>query len=75
MCNHHHQNDSKTPRSEVSDNDTIRIRGARTHNLKNVDLNIPRHKLVVVTGLSGSGKSSLAFDTLYAEQRDRKSVV
>ena len=47
--------------------DTIRIRGARTHNLKNVDLDIPRHKLVVVTGLSGSGKSSLAFDTLYAE--------
>ena len=50
----------------MSDNDTIRIRGARTHNLKNVDLDIPRHKLVVVTGLSGSGKSSLAFDTLYA---------
>ena len=48
-------------------NDTIRIRGARTHNLKNIDLDIPRHKLVVVTGLSGSGKSSLAFDTLYAE--------
>lgn len=56
MCNHHHQNDSKTPRSEARDNDTIRIRGARTHNLKNVDLDIPRHKLVVVTGLSGSGK-------------------
>ena len=46
---------------------TIRIRGARTHNLKNVSLDLPRHKLVVVTGLSGSGKSSLAFDTLYAE--------
>ena len=56
------------PSSQHShDNDTIRIRGARTHNLKNVDLDIPRHKLVVVTGLSGSGKSSLAFDTLYAE--------
>ena len=47
--------------------DTILVRGARTHNLKNVDLDIPRDKLVVITGLSGSGKSSLAFDTLYAE--------
>ncbi|WP_034334715.1 excinuclease ABC subunit UvrA [Conchiformibius kuhniae] len=55
----------------MSDNDTIRIRGARTHNLKNIDLDIPRHKLVVVTGLSGSGKSSLAFDTLYAEGQRR----
>lgn len=55
----------------MSDNDIIRIRGARTHNLKNVDLDIPRHKLVVVTGLSGSGKSSLAFDTLYAEGQRR----
>ena len=53
------------------DHDTIRIRGARTHNLKNIDLDIPRHKLVVVTGLSGSGKSSLAFDTLYAEGQRR----
>ncbi len=43
--------------------DTIKIRGARTHNLKNIDLDIPRHQLVVITGLSGSGKSSLAFDT------------
>ena len=49
----------------------IRIRGARTHNLRNVDLDIPRHRLVVVTGLSGSGKSSLAFDTLYAEGQRR----
>ena len=55
----------------MSHNDTIRIRGARTHNLKNIDLDIPRHKLVVVTGLSGSGKSSLAFDTLYAEGQRR----
>src|SRR3990167_1520570 len=45
----------------------IKIRGARTHNLKNIDLEIPKNKLVVFTGLSGSGKSSLAFDTLYAE--------
>ncbi|WP_397474444.1 excinuclease ABC subunit UvrA [Pusillimonas sp.] len=51
--------------------DAIRIRGARTHNLKNVSVDLPRHKLVVVTGLSGSGKSSLAFDTLYAEGQRR----
>ena len=51
--------------------DTITIRGARTHNLKNIDLQIPRDKLVVITGLSGSGKSSLAFDTLYAEGQRR----
>src|SRR5574340_1704897 len=49
----------------------IRIRGARTHNLKNVNLDLPRNKLVVITGLSGSGKSSLAFDTLYAEGQRR----
>ncbi|UYO93655.1 excinuclease ABC subunit UvrA [Pollutimonas sp. M17] len=51
--------------------EAIRIRGARTHNLKNVSVDLPRHKLVVVTGLSGSGKSSLAFDTLYAEGQRR----
>lgn len=51
--------------------EVIRIRGARTHNLKNVSVDLPRHKLVVVTGLSGSGKSSLAFDTLYAEGQRR----
>ena len=50
---------------------TIRVRGARTHNLKNIDLDIPRNQLVVITGLSGSGKSSLAFDTLYAEGQRR----
>jgi excinuclease ABC subunit A len=51
--------------------DSITIRGARTHNLQNVDLELPRNKLIVITGLSGSGKSSLAFDTLYAEGQRR----
>lgn len=51
--------------------DTIHVRGARTHNLKNLDLDLPRDKLIVITGLSGSGKSSLAFDTLYAEGQRR----
>ena len=48
----------------TADKPMLRIRGARTHNLKNIDLDIPKHALVVITGLSGSGKSSLAFDTL-----------
>ena len=52
-------------------NDTIRVKGARENNLKNIDLTIPRDKLVVFTGLSGSGKSSLAFDTIYAEGQRR----
>jgi excinuclease ABC subunit A len=52
-------------------NETIKVRGARTHNLKNINLEIPRNELVVITGLSGSGKSSLAFDTLYAEGQRR----
>ncbi len=51
--------------------DTISIRGARTHNLKNIDLDLPRDSLIVITGLSGSGKSSLAFDTIYAEGQRR----
>ena len=51
--------------------DSIKIRGARTHNLKNVHLDLPRDRLIVITGLSGSGKSSLAFDTLYAEGQRR----
>ncbi|MBN8462500.1 MAG: excinuclease ABC subunit UvrA [Dechloromonas sp.] len=51
--------------------ETIRIRGARTHNLKNINLDLPRNRLIVITGLSGSGKSSLAFDTLYAEGQRR----
>ncbi|MCP4407594.1 MAG: excinuclease ABC subunit UvrA, partial [Gammaproteobacteria bacterium] len=50
---------------------TIRIRGARTHNLKDIDLDLPRDSLVVITGLSGSGKSSLAFDTIFAEGQRR----
>ena len=49
----------------------IRIRGARQHNLRNINLDIPRDKMVVITGLSGSGKSSLAFDTIYAEGQRR----
>ena len=51
--------------------DTITVRGAREHNLKNIDLDLPRDKLIVITGLSGSGKSSLAFDTIYAEGQRR----
>jgi excinuclease ABC subunit A len=54
-----------------ADTPMIRVRGARTHNLKNIDVDLPRNKLVVITGLSGSGKSSLAFDTLYAEGQRR----
>jgi excinuclease ABC subunit A len=57
--------------SEVSALDNLIIRGARVHNLKNIDLDIPREKLVVITGISGSGKSSLAFDTIYAEGQRR----
>ena len=72
---------SKSPRPRepkdgvLADGRAIVIRGAREHNLKNLDLTIPRDKLVVITGLSGSGKSSLAFDTIYAEgQRQLRRV-
>lgn len=51
--------------------DTLMIRGARAHNLKGIDLDLPRDRLIVLTGLSGSGKSSLAFDTIYAEGQRR----
>lgn len=56
---------------EVKMKDEIYIKGARAHNLKNIDVTIPRNKLVVFTGLSGSGKSSLAFDTIFAEGQRR----
>ena len=49
----------------------IKIKGARTHNLKNIDLNLPKNNLITITGLSGSGKSSLAFDTIFAEGQRR----
>ena len=55
----------------MSELKTISIRGAREHNLKGIDLDLPRNKLIVMTGLSGSGKSSLAFDTIYAEGQRR----
>ena len=51
--------------------DYLRIKGAREHNLKNIDITLPRDKFIVITGLSGSGKSSLAFDTIYAEGQRR----
>ena len=57
--------------NDAPSNDSIIIRGARTHNLKGVDVDIPHGKLTVVSGVSGSGKSSLAFDTIYAEGQRR----
>lgn len=62
---------SRLPWQTKNPMDKLHIRGARTHNLKNIDLDLPRDKLIVVTGLSGSGKSSLAFDTIYAEGQRR----
>lgn len=63
--------DNKTQLDSKLNKDQILIRGAREHNLKNISLGIPRNKLIVITGLSGSGKSSLAFDTIYAEGQRR----
>ena len=51
----------------INEDNSIKIRGARQHNLKNIDLTLPRNKFIVFTGVSGSGKSSLAFDTIFAE--------
>src|SRR5258708_6174074 len=65
------KHNSKQSLSTKTDNDYIKVRGARQHNLKNVDLDIPKNKLVVLTGVSGSGKSSFAFDTIYAEGQRR----
>ncbi|MFN9744241.1 MAG: excinuclease ABC subunit UvrA [Betaproteobacteria bacterium] len=62
---------ARRPAPAPHETPVLRVRGARTHNLKNIDLDIPKHALVVITGLSGSGKSSLAFDTLYAEGQRR----
>src|SRR3990167_23073 len=62
---------ARNTKSAKSFQDVIRVRGARVHNLKNIDVDIPKNKLVVITGLSGSGKSSLAFDTIYAEAERR----
>lgn len=62
---------TKTNKSSISESHQIEVFGARSHNLKNIDITIPSHQLVVITGLSGSGKSSLAFDTIYAEGQRR----
>ena len=67
---HPTQSTIQSPPSK-SDSQWIRVRGARVHNLRNISLDLPRDKLVVITGVSGSGKSSLAFDTLYAEGQRR----
>src|SRR5215470_1362738 len=70
-----HAKPQKAPRAKETPlqivNESIKIRGARVHNLKNVSLEIPHERLTVVTGVSGSGKSSLAFDTIYAEGQRR----
>ena len=65
---------SDTPVSGPAEAQNIVVRGARTHNLKNIDLTLPVGKLIIVTGVSGSGKSSLAFDTIYAEGQRRYVV-
>ena len=62
---------SPSKKIEIDANQRIVIKGAREHNLKNIDLTLPRNKMIVMTGLSGSGKSSLAFDTIYADGQRR----
>lgn len=62
---------SKSKAIDLGDQSEVEVYGARVHNLKNIDVTFPRNKLVVITGLSGSGKSSLAFDTIYAEGQRR----
>jgi len=66
-----HLHHKKQEMRQTMTQDYLRVRGARAHNLKNIDIDIPRNKLIVITGLSGSGKSSLAFDTIYAEGQRR----
>ncbi len=61
------RNGHNVTNSHSNNQNTIRVRGARQHNLKNIDLELPRDRLIVFTGVSGSGKSSLAFDTIFAE--------
>ena len=61
----------QTKSAEPSSNDKLIVRGAREHNLRDIDVELPRERLIVITGLSGSGKSSLAFDTIYAEGQRR----
>src|SRR5699024_4331607 len=70
-CKNHQENRRQEKERMLMTNNKIVIRGAREHNIKDINLTIPKDKLVVITGLSGSGKSSLAFDTLYADGRRR----
>jgi excinuclease ABC subunit A len=71
MDSHHSAPEASGACSGTDELDAIMVRGAREHNLQNVDVDLPKKRLVVVTGVSGSGKSSLAFDTLYAEGQRR----
>src|SRR6202007_644595 len=71
MIQTHHRNGRAIETERKANDGLVRVRGAREHNLKGIDVDIPRHALVVFTGISGSGKSSLAFGTLYAEAQRR----